>query len=293
MVIELSCDGATAELLPEYGGRLHQLSVPVGGRAEPLLTSPDDVRRYRTEPIQGGSFPMAPWPNRIREGRFTWRGREYALETSGGPNTIHGLVADAEWSVVARTARVCEMAVRLDERWPWAARAWQRFELAPGQLRMKMEVRSDREEFPAGCGWHPWFRRHVRGTDEVRVQAPATRRYLIDEHLPTGTVVEPAGAFDLRELTALGERRLDDCYAGLRGPVVIDWGAVRLEITTACSEPHLMVYSPAEAVCIEPQTCAPDAFNLAAAGVAGTGFAVAAPGRAVSISCTWRWETRS
>lgn len=291
MPIELVCEGATAVLLPEYGGRLHQLIVPLGGGSEPLLVSPDDTAHYRTAPSHGGSFPMAPWPNRIRDGHFAWHGRHYAVPTDGAAHAIHGLAVNARWDVVARTPRICEMTIDLDDRWPWPARVWQRYELAPGELRMKLEVRALRDAFPAGCGWHPWFRRNVGNAQAVRVQLPSRRMYELVNHLPTGAVREPGGEFDLRTLTALGDRRLDDCYAGLTGPVVLDWGALALELTVVCAEPHVMVFSPPEALCIELQTCAPDAFNRAQADAAGTGFAVAEPGRAVSIASTWRWST--
>src|SRR4029079_18414208 len=123
-------------------------------------------------PTYGGCFPMAPWPNRISGGLFPWRGTIVSVE-NGRENALHGLVLDQPWDVVARVGRVVEMTCDFGGRWPWAGKVWQRIELGPNFLAMKMEVRSSREAFPAGCGWHPWFRRDVAGSISVRLSANA------------------------------------------------------------------------------------------------------------------------
>lgn len=292
MAIELRSSGGRAVILPEFGGRLHQLLVVVDGREEPLLFSPEDPAGYMAHPARGGSFPMAPWPNRISGSTFPWAGKIVTVPSGGKPHANHGRVLHQPWEVVARTARVVELAAAFDDGWPWAGRAWQRFEITPTGLRMKLEVRSDRETFPAGCGWHPWFRRDVAGAEAVRVTLPAPHRYVLHEQIPTGALVVPGGEFDLSGGPALGDRRLDDCYTGLTAPVEIDWGRLRLRMSVDCPQPHVMVHTPPQAFCIEPQTCAPDAFNLDARGVQGTGAAIAIPGRPVSIASRWDWEVR-
>jgi len=233
---------------------------------------------------------MAPWPNRVREGRFRYAGNTYELPLDGRPHAMHGRVHFAEWEVVARTARVVELIAAFDEAWPWPGRAWQRYELSDTTLRMKQEVRADREAFPAGCGWHPWFRRALSDGGEARLQVPASRRYILDEGIPTGELVEPVGEYDLRAATPLDGLHLDDCYTALDGPVRIDWGQLRLTMTIDCPTPHVQVFTPDYAFCVEPQTCAPDAFNLAANGSMSDGMAIAAPGRVVAIESRWTWE---
>jgi hypothetical protein len=50
------------------------------------------------------------------------------------------------------------------------------------------------------------------------------------------------------------------------------------------------VYTPKHAVCIEPQTCAPDAFNLAAQGMPGAGMAVVDERHPLVATTVWRWK---
>lgn len=290
MAIELRSRTARAVILPEYGGRLHQLYLKRGDLEEPVLWGPEEVGEYAERPTRGGSFPMAPWPNRIRDSRFSWGGREWDVPSEGKPNAIHGRVLDKAWEVKARVGRVVELSCPFDAGWPWAGSAWQRFELSDTRLTMRLEVRSARERFPAGCGWHPWFRRDAFGAESVRLRMDASGVYDLEAQLPTGTVQEPSGEYDLSGGPEIGARLLDDCYRGIREPIAIDWGVAKLRITILCREPQVQVFTPEYALCVEPQTCAPDAFNLAERGIQGVGFAVAEPGAAVTIEARWEWE---
>ncbi|MEO8539902.1 MAG: hypothetical protein ABI577_09200 [bacterium] len=295
MTIELTANGARALIEPAFGGRLHQLFVDVRGREAPLLYSPEDPASYAAEPLVGGCYPMAPWPNRIRHGNFEWRGNR-VIVANGRENALHGLVLDRPWEVVARVGRVVEMTCDFGPGWPWEGKAWQRIELGPNFLALKMEVRSARETFPAGCGWHPWFRRglatgptNAGGATNatVSVMIPAQQRYELDRQLPTGALRAAEGGFAL-DGSDLAGRRLDDCYTNLLEPkAVITWPGLRLTMTFDCAFPHVQVYTPPEAFCIEPQTCAPDAFNLPGAA---SGAAVVAPGRPLSFTMRWTWE---
>ena len=288
-----SPDGrARAVILPEHGGRLHQLFVTVDGREEPLLWSPEDVTEYGERPTRGGSFPMAPWPNRIREGRFTWEGQEYRLPTDEKPHATHGRVLQRVWEVSSSNERSAELRCEFDDGWPWEGWAEQRFALGDGELRMELSVHSSGDRFPAGAGWHPWFKRDVAGSETTRLRVDADERYVLVDNLPTGEVVRVAGDFDLRSEPELGDRRLDDCYRGLWRPVELEWERVGLRMVVDCPWPHVQVFTPDYAVAVEPQTCVADAFNLADRGVAGVGLQVAAPGRPVRIASTWRWEER-
>ena len=280
-MIELrSPDGlARAIILPEYGGRLHQLFVTVDRAEEALLWSPQDPAEYAERPTRGGSFPMAPWPNRIANGRFTWEGREYQVPLDGKPHAIHGRVYNKAWRVASLQPDECTLACELDDGWPWEGTVEQTFLMWTRRLEVCLLVNSE-EVFPVGLGWHPWLRRDAFGASDVRVTVPADARYVLESNLPTGQVVPVEGVFDLRAGPSLGERRLDDCYRDLSGDVVIDWGRLKLGIELHMPgqelTPHVQVFTPPEALCVEPQTCAVDAFNLAARGSTGTGLLTSA-----------------
>lgn len=254
---------------PTAGGRLRQILVSGVG----LLAESTDG-----DPISTGwgSFPMAPWVGRIRNGRFTFLGDDIALELNhqdggeGGGGTltptrpgttgdlpaedrdrhaIHGTTFSRPWTVVARDASRLEMSCDLVGAlgWPFAGVAHQTITLAADGVDFDMSVESvDGSVFPASLGWHPWFAKPDRlDFDPVAMyEQDATG-------LPTGRLVEPPPG------------PWDDCFVN-RQPVRLHYDR-RVASTVTVSSPadHWVVYDgPEHATCVEPQTGPPDAPTL-------------------------------
>jgi aldose 1-epimerase len=288
--LDLRSDDARATVLPDAGGRLHQLEVLVAGRWTPLLASPDDPADHLREPMAGGSYPMVPWPNRVSGARFTFDGRMHALDANLGEHAIHGLGAFQPWSVDAADERSCRISTELS-RWPFGGRAVQSFELADGALRQRIEVHSTGERFPAGAGWHPFFRRDS-GAGDLRLCLDADELYETDAMIPTGRLVPVAGGTDLRGCPPARDLDLDTCYRDVRWPARLRWDNLELGIDASPNAAHAVIFSPSHAVCVEPQTCAIDAFNLDAAGHAGTGVEIVEPRRPLVAETVWSWRVR-
>ncbi len=156
-------------------------------------------------------------------------------------------------------------------------------------IAQRIELYATRGAFPAGVGWHPWFRRDVRPGHDVRVLVDADQHYETVDMIPTGWLKPAVGEHDLRRGEPLARRRLDACYRHPRGSLRIRWGGIELRMEQSPNVAHAVVYTPAHAVCVEPQTCAIDAFNLAAQGIDGTGVALVEPGSPLVAGTTWRW----
>ena len=90
-MIELTANRVSCSVDPETGGRLAELRV--GERQ--LFIGPNDGAK----PMNWGSYPMAPFAGRVREGRFEFDGHEYQLELNHPPHAIHGAVFTRPWSV--------------------------------------------------------------------------------------------------------------------------------------------------------------------------------------------------
>src|SRR5947207_8059213 len=73
-VVTLTAAGAAAEWLPSLG--CNCIRWQIGGR-DLLYAPPLDELAER--PTRGGVPILFPFPNRIRNGQFTWDGREYHL----------------------------------------------------------------------------------------------------------------------------------------------------------------------------------------------------------------------
>jgi aldose 1-epimerase len=164
-----------------------------------------------------------------------------------------------------------ELAIALDERWPFRGRVVQGFELREDGLDLTLTLVA-REPQPATIGWHPWFRRSLEaGAEPVRLAfAPGSMLLRGPDGIPTGARVAPtAGPWD-------------DAFTDLASDPVLEWpGQLRLTISSTCG--WWVVYTvPETALCVEPQSGPPAALNGAPE--------VVVPGRPLTHVMRWRWE---
>src|SRR5690606_13284798 len=109
-----------ATLRPEVGGALASLTFAEMDILRPMPAEAGD-------PLSAACFPLVPYANRIRDGRFAFAGREVRLPANFPPerHSIHGLGWQRPWQVEADDGREAVMADTYsgDERWPWSYRA--------------------------------------------------------------------------------------------------------------------------------------------------------------------------
>ena len=256
--MRLKNDSAEAIIDPACGGRL--ASLRIGGH-EVLVTEGSSDTEW-------GCYPMAPWAGRVREGRFEWENQTQRLPINWPPHAIHGTVFGAAWTQDGLNSIRCP----LGPGWPWSGHVRSVFSLGDDSFEWRMEVHADAEPFPVVLGWHPWFRREVAGCGPVRFEFEPATMYVRDPSgLPTGSTVEPAAG------------PWDDCFTGVRSNPRLLWpNGLTLDVASSCD--HWVIYDePAHALCIEPQSGPPDAFNLG-------GFEVAAPGKPVMHTLKFRWR---
>ena len=264
-VITLRAGDAALAIDPSAGGRLSSLVI-------------DDHEVLVTEgvgPIEWGCYPMVPFAGRIRDGQFSFRGREHQLERNLPPNAIHGTVFDRAWDVTARTADRVELAVDLGPGWPFRGRVTQTVELRSDGLDAALTLTAE-EPMPAWLGWHPWFTREIDGVS-AELTFSAERMYARGpDGLPTGELVEPtAGPWD-------------DAFVGVAQPARLKWpGMLTLEIQSSAAVWVIYDERP-DKLCIEPQTAPPDAVNLATVEAP-----VVEPGLPASLTMSWRWRRDS
>jgi aldose 1-epimerase len=293
-LLNLQCGDTRATIAPAAGGRLLQLELhDLDGAWLPLLVAPDDPRQAVHEPTRWGAFAMVPWPNRIAGGAFIFEGNRVELPTNREGNAIHGIGLDRAWTVEEATASACRLSLSFDTRWPFGGRALQSFAVHDDGIDLQIEIHADAAAFPAGAGWHPWFHRDVRPGADPRVLVDADQFYQLESNIPTGVLLPVGGEADVRAYPALGDRRLDTCYRDPRGAMNVRWGDIELRMASSENVRHAIVYTPERAVCVEPQTCAIDAFNLDARRLFDAGTVIVEPGHPLVVSTSWRWSRAS
>jgi aldose 1-epimerase len=301
-----SSDGAVAEVWPALGFNcLRWQAVRQGQALELLYTDPAVFSNGR--PTRSGIPVLFPFPNRIRAGKFAWKGRDHQLpcNDSTQKNAIHGFACRRPWRVIEASAGPESAWVTgafrcsLDDPasrplWPADHEIRLTIRLGHGTLRVEAAVHNpDTVELPFGLGYHPYFHLPFAGTgaaDECQVEVPAAEFWELQDSLPTRKRVAVDPSRDLNRPRRVGDLRLDDVLTGLparaaRADGLIERAAVhggsgapmRLFCSPAFRE--MVVFNPAhrEAFCVEPYTCTTDAVNLQANGV-DAGWLVLPPG---------------
>ena len=267
--VTLSHGAHTAEFAPRAGGRLTALRTGTHDWIVPVAETEWPATRWP----RAGSYPLAPYSNRIRDGRFDFAGAAHQLVSlPGRPQAIHGTGLYADWAVRNAKADSLELVLAQPagvQDWPWSFECVQRYVLSDRGLALTLTiVNTSEQEMPFGCGVHPYF------TAE-RVQMQARRYWPADaQGLPQASV---ATRVDTIARSAEG---CDTYLSQWGGRALLQWSdGHRLSLEADPAFEHLVVYSAPKArfLCVEPVTNVADAFNLAAAGVPDTGMRVLAP----------------
>lgn len=241
----------------------------------------DEVR-----PSMRGAL-LAPWPNRIADGRYEFGGVMHQL-VQNEPETrtaAHGLIAWTDFTVTTETAAhlVLSAVIAPQPGYPWRVRIDAEFRLSADGLAQQITATNESASpAPVGLGGHPYLvvgRPRERGIDDLTLVLDAAQILLIsaDRMLPVGAVhVEDtdAGGRDFRVPRRIGRTEVNHAFTELtrhdglaRARLVADDGAgVEIEWDDRC--PWVQMYTTdhgvgeefRSGVAIEPMTCPPDAF---------------------------------
>lgn len=227
---------------------------------------------------------LAPWPNRLRDGKFSVDGRNgtAALDEPERSCAIHGLVRWLPWRTISRAQNVIVLGCTLHPQpgYPWRLELWVEYRLGRDGLAVSTEVTNlDQHAAPFGLGFHPYVTVGTPVVDFARLHLPGRRRLVTDERgLPTGETVVAGSAFDFTEPRLIGNTRLDTCFTDLvRDPGGIarveledPQGIARVTVWMDDRFRYAMAYTgdtvdPGSrrrtGLAIEPMTCPPDALS--------------------------------
>lgn len=232
--------------------------------------------------------PLLPWPNRLRDGHYTFEGSEHqvAITEPETHSALHGLTLTSQWRASQTSTHAITLTHQLRDRqgYPFALDLAVGYELEAGGIVVTLQAtNAGAGRAPVGAGLHPYLR--VGG--DVTLQVAARTLVPVDDRLlPTGPPA-PVSATDLdfRAARRLGEQRLDTCFGDLeRGSegmasVTLTHGARRIVVWMDDAFHFVQVYTADGAIAVEPMTCAPDAFNT------GDGLLVLEPGASFTGRC--------
>ena len=151
-----------------------QFVITHAGREATITQVGATLRRYRVDghdvldgfPEQerasdGRGQVLAPWPNRIAEGRYRYGGRECQapLNEVSRRTAIHGLVRWLDWSPVAREGASVSLAcpIRPQPGYEWRVDLQVTYAVHDRGLTVRLQaVNRGQERAPFGAGFHPY-----------------------------------------------------------------------------------------------------------------------------------------
>jgi aldose 1-epimerase len=256
-------------------------------------------------PPFGCGIVLVPWPNRVRDGRWTYDGRTLQLDITepARGNALHGLLRNTPYQLVDRTE--CSVTLRAQvfpqNGYPFRLDTTVRYALVPDGMQVTHTVRNVGSACaPVAVGAHPFLAIGDVPTDTLTLTVSADRHIDVDDRLnPIGMTPVDGTDWDLREGRLVATLNLDDAWSGLTmagggsthwlsapdGRTVSLWadeqfGYVQVYITREFPRAGEFI----TAVAIEPMTAPADAFN------SGEGLRWIRPGECWSMSWAIRYH---
>jgi aldose 1-epimerase len=250
-------------------------------------------------PASAGQI-LAPWPNRIRDGHFTFDGTAYQLPLTepARHNAIHGLVNWARWRVAEQSADAVTLEFDLPAQvgYPWSLALRTRWSVSADGLRCDQSVTNTSDaNAPWGYSVHPYVQLAGVAVDDILLKVPGRSRVLADTRLlPIGAVKVAGSEYDFTEPRRIGDAVLDTTFGDIDydadggsavtiasphgAQSVTVWGDANFKWWQIFTGDTLHGARHRRSVAIEPMTCPPDAFR------SGRDVIVLEPGQTWSAS---------
>jgi aldose 1-epimerase len=281
--VTLAAGRLELSLAPLRGGSIVSFNCLDAGRKIPVLRGCDGAPEHI---LDAACFPLVPFANRVRDGRFSFRHHNVTLARNlrGEPSPLHGQGWLAPWKMLRSNSCEAELAFEHEPgEWPWRYQARQSVSLRPDGLTLRLSCRNlSPEPMPCGLGHHPYF----PCTEATRLDTRAAHLWSVDEkRLPLDRIAA-AGRFDLEDRSICGQN-LDHCFEGWSGRARIADPFLPFEIELASPDARwLQLYAPPEGgfFAAEPVSHAPAALNRPEQDWPALGLRVLAPGEDMSLT---------
>ena len=229
-----------------------------------------------TIPQDQSMFVMIPYCSYIKDGHFNYFGitRHFPANQPNTSNPMHGDV----WLNPCQIEKQTDTSVSLsythkkDQGFPFDYKATITYTLDKNKLKVTLAIYNSSElPMPCGMGLHPYF----ANAKTAQVQFKSTHIWyhkqdpIFDRPYPTPNEWNFDKGKQIKDV-------FDTAFGGWDGEARITYPDEQLQIDITAQDifHHIVLYAPPQSdfFCLEPVSNTPDAFNLAAYGVIGTGI---------------------
>ncbi|MDQ3664608.1 MAG: aldose 1-epimerase family protein [Actinomycetota bacterium] len=165
---------------------------------------------------------LAPWPNRIRDGRYRWGDELLQLELTEpqAGNAIHGLVRELPFSLRDWDGESVVLGVALEPQpgYPFRLDLEVSYALTDAGLAVEVIARNLGERpAPYAVGQHPYLQVGTERVDAAVLTVPADRWLETDDRgIPMRERSVDGATLDFRHGRLIGTQALDTAFCGLR-----------------------------------------------------------------------------
>ena len=267
--LQISLNGVSA-LIGTEGAALIGLSVDSFNLIEPSTR----------DGLYAGKI-LAPWPNRIRDGKYSFSKNDYQLPINevSKNNSLHGLVANSLWEITFQNQSKVILEYLLDQPaiYPGKLQLQVRYEIIESGIEIAVLSENIGEiSAPYGVSIHTYL---VAGesvtNNELFLQIPADQFLEVDAErlLPIKLQPVTGSNFDFINSKKISDLFIDHAFKyssnyprsvsllnaeGQGAEMIFDEQSKWIQIHTADRD---LQADSRMAVAIEPMTCPPDAFN--------------------------------
>ncbi len=276
--------------------------VEVGAALRAYSAAGRDVivpfREDEIAPASHGAV-LLPWPNRLRDGRYSFDGADYhvPLTEPSRQTALHGLACWERWSLVARTGSSVTLGLDLvaTHGYPFPLRCEITYALGEGGLEVVLTTGNVGDtDAPYGAGFHPWLSPGPGAVDECALSIDAQQWIRTDDRLLPVAAEPIPEHFDFRTPRVLGDTEFDDAFVdatfrdglswirlrGTDGHTAATWMDGSMTCWQVCTGDAVAAPDYRRAgLAAEPMTCIADAFRT------GDNLIRLAPGEASTV----RW----
>ena len=223
---------------------------------------------------------LAPWPNRIRDGKYSWKGVDYQapLNEAARGNNLHALVFDKEWTVAAHTgdSATLTLSIHASQAYPTDLEFSVVYSLSGAGLHWQINAKNiGSASAPYGVSVHPYLMAEAGVKNDACTLTLKSSKYMsvdLERLLPTGVKNVEEANFDFRNGRIIGDQFVDHAF-------LLDDRTARIELRAPSGKGSWLSSDENAKWCqihtsdrdggagsrmqlaVEPMTCAVDAFN--------------------------------
>jgi aldose 1-epimerase len=223
---------------------------------------------------------LAPWPNRIRDGKYSWNGVDYQapLNEVERNNNLHELVFEKEWTVKENTGDRATLTLTIHASAAYATDLEFSvvYSLSSAGLHWQINAKNiGNVSAPYGVSVHPYLLAEAGVKNDACTLTLKSSKYMsVDAKrlLPTGVKNVEEANFDFRNGRVIGDQFIDHAF-------ILDDRTARIELRAPSGKGTWLSSDENAKWCqihtadrdggpgsrmqlaVEPMTCAVDAFN--------------------------------